>query len=383
MAFPHTSTASSKTSKTTSSKDVDRVRDILEWNGYKMHMDDNATTNCEVWKYAQDIVKNRERHSELNSVALTNLHNIRKEYNKSNELTFIVKFWPAFVTEGRQVEAGGVSGDEICGETQSDRATGDIDETEHECEGVLGSIDTTIWQLESVDDGTAEDPPTWTDQAWDKDFLRSNWNSKFDRWVLPLLDKPKNDRIHNELLAEIETPQPDIAYGLKKEAFTHDEQFINSSCAASQISQHLYHTFFVVDANSFKKNLIDEAENQCCRSGASMVNARRIFNAETGQRSSPGADLTSIAFSLALTPCFGILFVHWAEVVDDKTTFHMSFIESYSLRMRGGIVDMKHDIDNILDWGTLQRKNELKQVCRRIQESRNAGDVQGPHLKNP
>lgn len=217
-----------------------------------------------------------------------------------------------------------------------------------------------------------------------KTFLRSNWNANFDRGVLPLLDKPKNDRTLNELLAKwrIETPRPDIAYGLKKEAFTHDEQFINSSCAASQISQHLYHTFFLVEAKSVKNSLIDEAENQCCRSGASMVNARRIFNAEAGEISSPGADLTSIAFSLALTPSFGNLFVHWAEVLDDdKTIFHMSFIVSYPLRMRSGIVDMKHDIDNILDWGTLRRKNELKQVCRRIQDSRNAGDIQNPRLK--
>lgn len=129
-------------------------------NGYKMEMDDDAITNFEVWKYAQDIVKNRERHSKLTTAARTNLLSIRREYNESNKLTFLAKFWPAFVTEGRQVQVTGVLGDEIVGKNQTAHDTRDIDEIGEESEAGLESVDTTIRQLESVDDGTTEDPPT-------------------------------------------------------------------------------------------------------------------------------------------------------------------------------------------------------------------------------
>ncbi len=65
------------------------------------------------------------------------------------------------------------------------------------------------------------------------------------------------------------------------------------------------------------------AENQCCRAGAAMVNARMQFNARavTGNELVLGADLQSFAFSLALVPLKARTFVHWATVFVIKSTF--------------------------------------------------------------
>lgn len=65
------------------------------------------------------------------------------------------------------------------------------------------------------------------------------------------------------------------------------------------------------------------AENQCCRAGAAMVNARMQFNARAipGNGLVLGADLQSFAFSLALIPSKAHMFVHWAMVFIIKSTF--------------------------------------------------------------
>ena len=103
---------------------------------------------------------------------------------------------------------------------------------------------------------------------------------------------------------------------------------------------------------------IEEAENQCIRSGAAMVNAQRNFNraasspasAMVATTSSPISatgskpDMDSFAFSLAVGPQMANMFVNWAlEEQAIVIKWHYSFAKPDDLHQ------LHHDIDNILD----------------------------------
>ena len=86
------------------------------------------------------------------------------------------------------------------------------------------------------------------------------------------------------------------------------------------------------------------------------------------------SDTKSFAFSLALDPLFATMFVHWAEEAFSKEgtvitiNWHATPVASYILRYVEPWIDLHRDIDNVLDWGTLTRKQELKDLCKKIDE---------------
>ncbi|KAK0507001.1 hypothetical protein JMJ35_010701 [Cladonia borealis] len=178
-----------------------------------------------------------------------------------------------------------------------------------------------------------------------------------------------------------------------------DEQEINRKKKAD-LSVSMVHPFFVVEAKLEKP--ITEAENQCARGGAAMVRLKRKFDelAEGTYVEEPKkgqdedrddvvdqiapkeeipieryrTDTKSFTFSLALTPLFAFMFVHWAEEAFSKegtvitVNWHATPVASYSLRWVAPWIELHRDIDNVLDWGTLTRKQELRDLCKKIRE---------------
>ena len=221
--------------------------------------------------------------------------------------------------------------------------------------------------------GLGDAPGDWIERAWDKDFLRGHWGSDFNRQSVP--DIKTNSKVDKELLASlprVENPRPDLSYGLKEGAFTSTEQKINDTYGRySMLSPDLFHAFFIVEAKGCDGN-IGDAENQCCRGGAAMVNATRLFNRQADREVLPplGPDTNSIAFSLALVPDKAHLFVHWAECKSqepEEVVYHMNRIGGYDPSEAEPVNRLRHHINNILDWGVLKRKAEIKETCKKIE----------------
>lgn len=334
-------------SKSTSSKqpiNISGVRRLFLDNKLKID-DEKAYNDCGA--VIRDDVKRiiqGARGSTMKEESRENLHEVCRDFATSNELTFIVELWGVLLHKTREVK--------------------DLDPQ--------GRI-------------------RWIAMAWKADQLRANWQADFVRECVPAIST--TDPVYIKLLASlprIQNPKPDLTYGLKGEAFTETERQINNTESISTIlSNDLYHVWFVVEGKS-SGGTIEDAENQCCRAGAAMVNARMQFNA----RAAPtnvlvlGADSHSFAFSLALVPSKAHMFVHWAEVKGQTNViFHMNLVDSYDFRATTGDAfgRLRHDMDNVLDWGTLERKIDIQKVCACIAkrltgetESDDSDGVQSP-----
>lgn len=302
---------------------MDGIRSLLWDNNLWMDKDDAFEKFSEVRDRAFEIIKGH-RHSAVNLESRENFREVRREFARVNELTFLTELWACLLHQTRYVQ-----------------------------------------QLEPLG------KIAWIKTAWRKDHMGVNWGADFRAESVPPLQT--SDKTYVALLAKlprVQNPRPDLAYGLRPDAFDENElRIINSLHRFTVLSTNLYHTFFIVELKS-ATGTIEEAENQCCRGGAAMVHARMQFNTEATMKNLPlGGDPQCIAYSLAVTPSSAEMFVHWAEVRGQADIiFHMNFLKDYSLKDRNceGFANLRHDIDNVLDWGTLQRKQDIKNVIKDI-----------------
>ena len=241
----------------------------------------------------------------------------------------------------------------------------------------------------------------WIETAWEKDHLKCNWGTDCVRGsVPPLVVLDNNLRIYTDHAPRVKNPKPDLAYGLKHTALSEQEQRVNHDYGAT-LSPYMDHPFFIVEAKNAENGLY-EAANQCARGGAAMVRLMRKFNMlaegtfkdyESQQgKNKDGNDLTnqtsqnkekipidhyqtdakSFAFSLAIHPSDATMFVHWAEEAFSKEgklltiNWHASHISHYWLQEEEPWIELHRDIDNILDWGVLARRQELEALCSQI-----------------
>nr|AUW31021.1 hypothetical protein [Cladonia uncialis subsp. uncialis] len=222
--------------------------------------------------------------------------------------------------------------------------------------------------VKTTADGKLEDEEEairWIETAWEEDGLKCTWNTDFTRDSIPRLD--------------IRDP---TLYILT--AFSADEKHINIKHRADKP--------------------IDEAENQCARSGAAMVRLKRKFDSladgtyvdEEAKRKQDKdkhrpadktshkqeiptdhfqADTKSFAFTLAIRPRDAKVFVHLGEETFTKkgqsltTNWHAHELADYNLKHAGRWIELHRDIDNVLDLGTLTWKQEMKDLCNKILES--------------
>lgn len=258
--------------------------------------------------------------------------------------------------------------------------------------------------MKTTADGELEDEEgaiRWIETAWKKDHLRCNWNADFTRGsVPPLINLDPVLKIHTEKAPRVKNPKPDLTYGLLQAAFSKNEQDINDEHGAD-LSVGIVHPFFVVEAKIAERSPA-EAENQYARGGAAMVRLKRKFNSlaegtykdKEAQHGEDGdhlagqmshnkeevpidhyrTDTKSFAFSLALIPQFATMLLHWAEEAFSKEgklltiNWHAAHVAQYLLRDSAPWIELHRDIDNVLDWGTLTRKQELKELCNKIWE---------------
>lgn len=314
------------------------VRQIFKNNGMPIE-DKQAISDYSAIKTWADKICGSERHSAMRQESAQQILETNDKYAKRNEDTYFRNLWPKLFRDDREIR--------------------------HK--------------------GTELAEPFWNKVAWDKSHLDANWNYEFRRDSLPKLNT-KGNKILQAIIDQndrIKNPKPDITYGLDEKAFSLEEQRVNEANARfAGISKGIWHPGFLVEGKVAK--VITEVEEQCCRGGAALVKAgRQIVELSGASISDIGADMKTAVFSLALVPQFASMFVHWAEVQEpDVVIYHMHFVKDYSLRREGGVTELRHDIDNVLDWMVLERKNWLKTVLGDIIKREQSGTLP-PQLPAP
>ena len=371
MTMPAAGNSASKKASTSTTETVNVASGQLLLRQNNVHIKDPEAEirGDQLIKHAKQIVKGA-RYSIMPPETAEELLRISRKHESSNELTWLVNVWGILLNKSRWVEA---------------------------------------------DDGMDQEAAVdWIEKAWEKDYLQCNWQGDFNVEIVPELELGDlTIKAAAETIPKLKTPRPDLTYGLEEAAFTEAERRINFAYRC-RVMSNLDHAFFAVEAKSFSAP-IGLAELQCARAGACMVSLTREFNevsytskkaaagkiqvpfSSTNAESQDHGDLASastlrepfqaseisyrvdeesIAFTLAITPGKALLYVNWAEEKDfgpDKGTgvyYHMHIVGSYDLDDTARWIELRHDIDNVLDWGVGKRKRQLCSTCaKRVEGS--------------
>ena len=193
------------------------------------------------------------------------------------------------------------------------------------------------------------------------------------------ISNPEDKKIL-DAIPEVQHPQPDITFGLReklgtREFFTEAERSANMILnQTTQITYDVFHSFAVWEQKKSKP--IELAQVQALRGGSTLVWAFRHNQAQAAMLNleDPGIDATNIAFSFAANTTLIRIFVHYAEVGEDKRTkFYMQEIREFSLNKKDQLKRLRSDLDHILDWGTLTRINcpgGTKEILSKIKKHR-------------
>ena len=376
-----TSTASTGTD-TSEEMTVAETRTLLNRNRLFL-FDNDAQERARKIIEAGNKIRERRRDSSMSEPILETLVQTIKKYANKGEKTFMFHLWKALLNDTRKVPDGEL---------------------------------------------TVEDDPKvskWFEKAWDKDYIWGKWEADFASANCPRLEKTGEvvlDAIMSSV-PRITSPRPDLAYGFDFDAFDEAYHEILHQIKGGRITGQQFCTFFAVEAKCGEQSL-EAAENQCCRTGATMAKGRRDMarallekkqllkelrgstvatpspsadpvaptsshvtpaqapssNPSVEQPSTastqPRPDKDTICFTLAVCPQIAKMCIHFAETwPDGHSQWQMHRLRTYLLEERDHVQELHHDIDNILDWGcsTLKRQvtaqlAEWEQITSAIEE---------------
>lgn len=228
-----------------------------------------------------------------------------------------------------------------------------------------------------------EEEHNWMEQEWEIDHLHARWDVDFAPRSIPKITT--GDPYYDKLLLEVPrvfNPRPYVAWGIFHTAFNTSQQLTLIRKNSAIAGPGLYCPFMILEAKCLKGS-IEEAENQCIRSGAAMVKSRRDFNHAASTPSNkaiaagsvptssaqaqvlslpsmyPKPDTESFAFSLAVAPSMAKMFVHWAlEISEGAIEWHIHLLRTYSFDRLDDLAQLLHDMNNVFDWGLGERKSE-------------------------
>ena len=176
---------------------------------------------------------------------------------------------------------------------------------------------------------------------------------------------------------KINTPVPDLAYGLRDKAFTKAELAFNITYdTIARLSPDMNYPFFLVEFKSHKGS-IEEAQNQACRGGAAVMSAMRKLKKMAGLDDlNAEGDKRRMVFTMAMVPSQAQLYVHWAETISkDEDVYHMNLVMTYALQDEDSVPQLKKGAYNILEWGIYSRKNYIKELISKVKEMGSGGKV--------
>lgn len=323
---------------------VIQMRHLLERNrhfiNHRFTNDPDGAERCEAFKEAAYKIINAKRASDWSPGKALEVQEVIYQYQNEPEATFLFFVWHALLNKGRRT-----------------------------------------YQRPYEDERSA-DMEHWMEQSWTKDHLRYKFNIDFARDTVPPLI-PADD-YEKKLLSNtprVANPKPDIAFAVYKDAFNSTERELFDQNGCSLTGNGSYHEFASLDAKSINAS-IEEAENQCARSGSAMVFSRRKLNdlyAKCPQPSNqPAIDqpsslpplltetkskikLNTLVFTFAFATGRAKLFVNWDLDQDGSTQWHMHALRNYNYDNLSELTQLHHDIDNIMEWGVAKRKERIQQ----------------------
>ena len=353
---------------------VMQMRHLLERNRHFINHrftddDPDGAERCKAFKEAGYKIIDAQRVSDWSPVKALEVQEIIYTYQNEPEATFLFFVWHALLNKSRHT-----------------------------------------YQRPYEEERSA-DMERWMEQSWTKDHLRYKFNIDFARDSVPPLI-PVGD-YEKKLLSNtprVANPKPDIAFAVYKDAFNPTERELFDQNGCSLTGNGSYHEFASLDAKSINAS-IEEAENQCARSGSAMVFSRRKLNdlyakcpqpSITRPSNQPVIDqpsltqpfsiqasalqqplnqtlsnqpsslpppstetkskikLNTMVFTLAFATSQARLFVNWDLDQDGSTQWHMHVLRSYNYDKLGDLTQLHHDIDNIMEWGVAKRKKRIQ-----------------------
>ena len=207
-------------------------------------------------------------------------------------------------------------------------------------------------QDKTLSNADLEQEYNWIEAAWKKDHLRLRYNVDLLTDCLPQIRT--GDAYHDKLIEEVprvENPKPDVVIGIYETAFSLLQREILNNQHCNLGGAQLYGVFVAIEAKCMNAS-IEEAENQCLRSGCAMFSTSRGLNQAANQARKatapvsapsstnvplptpststmdPEADMDSFAFTLAVGSQYANMFVNWALEMDSDNSvqWHMHWL---------------------------------------------------------
>ena len=217
----------------------------------------------------------------------------------------------------------------------------------------------------------------------------------------------------------LSTPKPDWLYGIEEDMnLLPGEEISEYVQPLLSFGSDIIHAFFAIENKGFD-GTIEEAENQCLRTGAALVHARWQLNkmaddasnrnvatnTDTSSASppatislvptltntnnlatppasssaSPAPDHDSFYFTCAWAPSVARIFVHWYEDLGagKRGIFHMTRIKEYLASNEQHLTEFRMVGHNIFDWGIFVNQKASKAAVAKIVEVANKASAAG------
>ena len=234
-----------------------------------------------------------------------------------------------------------------------------------------------------------DDPQTYEVKFFSDDGALVNINRQFNRDVLPTWLKAEDQAQLRKMLAKepgMTAPKPDYAYGIRETQYPgiHSQKFSTNTRALMGVAPEMVHPYFIIEGKTTKGDLAD-AENQAIRGGATLVRACRLLNAKAGAGDVAGPDSKSFVYSMTMDTNIARIWLNWCEILlkqkregcvnDDNhpkdegelyETYHMNPLYTALLDDEEMLKELRRKLNNIIDWGCIQRMNEIKEVMNNI-----------------
>ena len=227
-------------------------------------------------------------------------------------------------------------------------------------------------------------PETYHVKFFDDDGALVNINRQFNRDVLPTWLKAEDQAQLRQMLAKepgMTAPKPDYTYGIRESQYPDilSQKFGTHTRALMEVAPEMVHPYFIIEGKTTKD--LADAENQAIRGGATLVRARRLLNAKAGVGDVAGPDPMSFVYSMTMDTNIARIWLNWCEILpkqkreeyvnddghpkdegDLYETYHMNPLYTALLDSEEMLKELRRKLNNIIDWGCIQRMNEVNEV---------------------
>ena len=231
-----------------------------------------------------------------------------------------------------------------------------------------------------VDVKNLQDGETYIAQYWRQDGVVVGINKNLHKDLLPYAypDPSLDKMLKKDRYDTMTTPRPDRVYGLSTSTLPIPSGIDKDAHVLLRVCSNQQHPFFIFEGKSNQGNH-HGAQNQARRGGAELVYAARLLRTKLNMPEvSQGPDSHTYVYSCTITPDLLMLWVHWAEVMPQKTLYHMSRLKSFLLYDdKESFARIRLALHNILEWGCDLEARGLSKLHERLCEWQRSGNSAG------